>query len=111
VFTKHLLGAKGIRIRMGLLINVSVPYSWMKEVKETTVRSGGLRIGIGVKYSPIMSTVFVTSSFMNLVSIRLDKEHEFGRLPKRRIDQIVLTVNDLNSFIKTIRQKAGLKEV
>jgi len=53
----------------------------------------------------------VTSSFMNLVSIRLDKEHEFGRLPKRRIDQIVLTVNDLNSFIKTIRQKAGLKEV
>jgi hypothetical protein len=111
VFTKHLLGAKGIRIRMGLLINVSVPYSWIREVKETTVRSGGLRIGIGVKYSPIMSTVFVTSSFMNLVSIRLDKEHEFGRLPIRRIDQIVLSVNDLNSFMKTVRQKAGLKEV
>jgi len=111
IFTYHIAGAKGLRLRMGLLINETIPYDWIKEVKETSVHWGGVRVGVGVKYAPIMKALFVTSSFRTLVLIRLDQEHRFGMPIKRPVTEIILSVNSASSFIDTIMQRAGMEKV
>jgi len=111
IFTYHIAGAKGLRLRMGLLINETIPYDWIKEVKETSVHWGGVRVGVGVKYAPIMKALFVTSSFRTLVLIKLDEEHRLGRPIKRRVVEIVLSVKSPSSFIEMIMQKTGMEKV
>ena len=111
LFTHHFAGAKGLRLRMGALINETIPYEWIKEVRETSVHWGGVRVGVGVRYAPMMKTLFVTSSFRTLVLIRFDDEHRLGGLIKRSVKEIVLSVNSASSFIDMITQNAGLKKV
>lgn len=110
IMTNHLAGEKAIRIRMGLLINQSVPYDWIDEVKETSVNRGGLRVGIGVRHFPISKLLFVTSGFTSVVLLKLDEEHEFGRLRKRKVEDIVLSVSNLPRFMEVMRSKIGAKE-
>ena len=111
LFTHHIAGTKGLKLRMGVLINATIPYDWIKEVKETSVHWGGVRVGIGVRYAPIMKALFVTSSFRTLVLIRLDQEHRFGMPIKRPVTEIILSVNSASSFIDTIMQRAGMEKV
>lgn len=111
VFTYHSAGAKGLRLRMGMLIRDTVQYDWIKEVRETSIHWGGVRVGVGVRYAPIMKTMFVTSSFKTLVLIRLDKEHRIGGLIKRPVKEIVLSVNAASSFIELIKQRTGMEKV
>ncbi len=106
--TYHLAGEKGIRIRMGLLINTTIPYGWITEVKETSVHRGGLSVGVGVRYFPISKALFVTSSFTNLVILRLDREHVIGNIRKRRVEEIVLSVSYLPKMMETVKQRAVL---
>lgn len=108
IFTSHLAGEKSIRIRMGLLMNETVPYSWIKEVKQTSVHRGGIRVGIGVRYFHISRMLFVTSSFSNLLAIKLREEHAVGWLRKKRVEEIVLSVMFAPPVIETIRDRAGL---
>jgi len=109
MFTHHLAGAKGIRIRMGWLINITIPYAWIMEVKETSVPRGGLRVGVGVRYFPISKALFVTSSFSSLVKLKLDGEHELGGiLRKRHVEEIVLSVSYTPALIEAVRARAGL---
>lgn len=108
IFTHHLAGEKGIRLRMGLLINDTVPYSLMKEVRQTSVHRGGIRVGIGVRYFHISRMLFVTSSFSDLVTIKLKGEHLIGRVRKRRVEEIVISVMFSAPVIETLRDRAGL---
>ncbi len=109
LFTHHMAGAKGLRLRMGILVNETIPYEWVCEVRGTAVRWGGVRVGIGVRYSPIMKVLFVTSSFRGLVSVRLDKEHRLGYPLKRPVGEIVLSVSSASAFIDLMRQRSGLE--
>jgi len=111
LFTYHIAGAKGLRLRMGVLINETIPYDWIKEVRETSVHWGGVRVGIGVRYAPMMKALFVTSSFKTLVLIRFEEEHRLGTPIKRSVREIVLSVNSATSFIELITQKAGMTKV
>ena len=111
LFTFHIAGAKGLRLRMGVLIHETIQYEWIKEVKETSIHWGGVRVGIGVRYAPMMKALFVTSSFRSLVLIRLDKEHRLGRPIRRPVQEIILSVNSASSFIDTITQRAGMEKV
>jgi hypothetical protein len=106
MFTHHLVGDRGLLIRMGLLINLTVPYEWIVEVKETYVHRGGLRIGVGVRYFPISKALFVTSSFSTLVKIRLDGEHAIGGVRKKRVEEIVLSVKSVNLFLDALTERA-----
>jgi hypothetical protein len=108
LFTHYLAGEKGLRIRMGLLINTTIPYTWIREVKETAVKRGALTVGIGVRYSPIMETAFVISSFGSLVTLKLEEPFEVGGILKHRVSTIVLSVRDKPSFMAMIRQRAAL---
>jgi hypothetical protein len=110
VFTHHLAGAKGILIRMGWLINTTIPYVWIANVKETSVHRGALSVGIGVRYFPISKALFVTSSFTNLVVLRLDGEHVIGRLRKRRVEEIVLSVSYIPAMMEAVKERANLRK-
>jgi hypothetical protein len=110
LFTHHMAGAKGLRLRMGVLVNETIPYEWIRDVRGTAVRWGGVRVGIGVRYSPIMKVLFVTSSFRDLVSVKLDKEHRLGSPFKRPVGEIVLSVSSAGSFIDMMRQRSGLQK-
>lgn len=107
MLTNHLAGEKALRLRMGFLINQSIPYNWIKEVKETSVSRGGIRVGIGVRYFPISRLLFVTSGFTNVVLLRLDGEHQLGGLMRRRVEEVVVSVSDLPGFMETIRARIG----
>ena len=108
LFTHHLAGEKSLRLKMGLLIDATVPYSWMKQVKDTSVRWGGVRVGIGVRYSPITRMLFVTTEFDDLVSIRLDGPHTMGRLLKRQVEELVLSVSLRSKLVDLVRVRARL---
>jgi hypothetical protein len=108
LFTYHLAGEKAVKLRMGLLINATVPYSWMKQVKEISVRWGSSRIGIGVRYSPLTMTLYATSEFDNLVSIRLDEPHRMGRLWKRQVEELVLSASFKPGLMELVTRKAKL---
>lgn len=111
LFTHHYAGAKGLKLRMGALINETIPYDWIREVRETSVHWGGIRVGIGVRYASLMKALFVTSSFRTLVAIRLDKEHKLGWPIKRPVKEIVLSVKSESSFIDLVRQRTGMEKV
>ena len=111
LFTGHVAGAKALKLRMGLLIREDIPYEWIKEVRQTSIHRGAFRVGIGVRYAPIMKALFVTSSFRDLVVVRLDKEHVMGRLMRRPVLEIVLSVTSSQMFIDAIKQRIGMMEV
>lgn len=105
LLTDHLAGEKALRLRMGLLINQSIPYDWMKEVKETSIHHGGVRVGIGVRYFPISRLLFVTSGFTSVAQINLDGEHEIGGLWRKDVETLVISVSDLPRFKEIVRSR------
>lgn len=112
LFTKHLAGERALRVKMGLLIDAMIPYAVIREVKDTQVHRGGVRVGIGARYFPISRTMFVTSSFSDLVVLRFHDEMLMGRFFKRPVEELVLSVTNRSLFIETVKVKAGLmKEV
>ena len=105
LFTHHLAGQHGLRLKMGLLLDATLPYSCITDVRETSVSRGSVRVGIGVRYFPITKVLFVTSSFSNLAKITLDGEHIIGRLLRRPVSEIVLSVSYMPSLTETLRGK------
>jgi len=108
MLTHHLAGERSLRLRMGLLINETVPYSWIKEVKQTSVHRGGLRVGIGVRYFHISRILFVTSAFSSLVTMKLDGQHDMGRFRKKQVEEIVISVRYASPVIDTLRGRIGV---
>jgi len=108
VFTSHAAGAKGLRLRMGVLLREDVPYEWIRSVDETSIRWGGVRVGVGVRYAAITQALFVTSSFRNLIEIELDGEHRLGGLLKRPVRRIVMSVRSAERAAELLRERAEL---
>lgn len=111
LFTHHMAGAKALHIRMGILVNETIPYEWIREARSTQVQWGGVRVGIGVRYSPIIKVLFVTSSFRDLVAIKLDEEHLMGSPFKRPVSEIVLSVMSASTFIDMMKERTGMERV
>ncbi len=110
MFTHHLAGEKGLRLKMGWLLDTTVPYAWIKDLKETSVSRGAVRVGIGVRYFGISRVLFVTSSFGNLAKVTLDREHQIGRILKRPVGEIVLSVSYMPAFMETVRARTKSQE-
>jgi len=110
LFTAHLAGDKGLRLRMGVLVNAVVPYAWIQDVREAHVSRGGMSVGIGVKYAGRMGTLFVTSSFKDLVALRLDGDRRIGGSWRPPVSQIVLSVSDRDAFMRLVRERAFAEE-
>ncbi len=108
LFTHNIAGEKSLRIKMGLLADVTIHYAWIKSVRETSVRWGGVRVGIGVRYAPITRTLFATTEFDNLVALKLDGTHPMGRILKKQVEEVVLSAVNRQGFVELVRRKAGL---
>lgn len=109
MFTCHHLGEKGLRLRMGLLMNTTVPYRWIRSVTDSNVNYGPLAVGIGVRYAPKKKLVFVTSTFGGLVSVRLQGPQALGGALRPMVDQVVMSVEDPEGFVALVRDRAGLE--
>ena len=109
LLTSHLAGDKGLRLHMGLLINETIPYDWIRETKQTTIHWGAVKVGIGVRYSSITKALFVTSSFNNLITIKLGQEHAIGRVFRKPVSEIVVSVSFARGFLDVMSQRAGQK--
>jgi len=109
LLTDHLAGEKALRLRMGLLINQSIPYEWVMEVKEASVNRGGMRVGIGVRYFPISRLLFVTSGFTSIAKLKLDDEHELGGLRRRSVETVIISVSNLPHFMDVMRSRIGAR--
>lgn len=109
MFTCHHAGEKGLRLRMGLLMNATVPYRYIASVGESRVGFGAVMVGIGVRFVAKRKVVFVTSSFRDLVSIRLDGPQQLGGPLRPLVDQVVLSVKDREGFVALVRDRAGLE--
>ncbi len=109
LFTHNFAGEKSLRIRMGLLVDTTIPYVWVKRVRETSVRWGGVRVGIGVRYSPTTRTLFATTEFADLVALKLDKPHTMGRILKKQVEEVVLSTANKMELIDLVMSRAGLE--
>jgi len=109
LFTNHTAGQKALRLRMGLLIDAAIPYAWIKGVKETSVNWGGIRVGVGVRYNGITRTLFATTEFSTLLSLKLDSPHLIGRLLKRQVQEVVLSVKSTGMLAELVRERIGLQ--
>lgn len=105
--TTHFMGERALRVRMGLLVNETIPYEWIREVRQTSVHWGAVRVGVGVRYSPIPKVLFVTSGFVNLVSLSLEEDHRMGRLLKRPVSEVVLSLENSTAFIDALNSRVG----
>ena len=110
LFTCHYVGEKGLRLRMGLLMNATVPFRLISGIGESRVNYGPVTVGIGVKYVAKRRLVFVTSSFRRLVSIRLEGPQQLGSPLRPLVDQIIMSVEDSEGFVALIKDRAGLLE-
>lgn len=108
IFTKHLAGERVIRIHMGLLIDATIPYAVIKEVRDTSIHRGGVRVGVGVRYFPITKAMFVTSSFSDLVRLKFHDEMLIGRFSKKPVEELILSVSNKSQFMETVKVRAGL---
>lgn len=110
LITTHVAGEKGLHLRMGILVNATVPYDAIREIAPDTVRWGALTVGIGVRHKQKQRTVYVVSTFKNLVIIRLNRDLKLGGLLGPTVGQIVLSVKDVDSFLSTVASMSGTEE-
>jgi hypothetical protein len=108
LFTSHHVGEKGLRLRMGLLMNATVPYRYISGITDSNVRYGPFTVGVGVKYVPKKGLVFVTSSFAGLVAISFHGPQQLGGALRPMVTQVVLSVKDKEGFVALVRDRAGL---
>lgn len=109
MFTCHHLGEKGLRLRMGLLMNTTIPYRYISSVTDSDVRYGPLAVGLGVRYVPKKKLVFVTSAFGDFVSVRFHGPQQLGGALRPMVDQVVMSVEDPEGFVALVRDRAGLE--
>ena len=110
MLTSHSLEGEGLHLRMGLLINTVIPYSAISEVGPDTVRRSVFTTGIGVRHKEKSGTVFVTSSFSDFVSIRLNREFKVGRILGPSVGKAVISVKDVDGFLEQIARMSGAGE-
>ncbi len=107
LFTHHEAGKKALRIKMGVLIDAAIPYTWIREVKETSITWGGVRVGIGVRYNGVSRMLFVTTEFSDLLVLKLDGPHQMGRVLKRQVEQIVVSTSFRSKAASVLNEKIG----
>jgi hypothetical protein len=107
IFTCHHVGEKSLKLRMGFLMNSTIPFTQIKEIKDHSIRLGAVTVGIGVRYIGGRSTVYVTSSFHNPINIRLHEPEQLGKLLRPKVDTIIMNVKDKEGFMALIRDRIG----
>ena len=103
MLTHHIADEDGLRIRMGLLINLRLPYDAIESVAPVKVDRGLFRnrLGIGVMHKQRTNTVYVLSSFHDTVGVMMKDEIRTGltRTPAR---SVVFNVDAVGQLIDLV---------
>ena len=109
MFTHHTAGERFLRLRMGLLMKVDIPYLAIREVSRTRVYRGFLSVGLGVRFKPKTGVVHVVSSFDKVISLKMKSELKL-RAWRPPIHEMVLSVDDVDTAIDFISRKLAPEE-
>jgi hypothetical protein len=104
VFTHHIAGERSLRLHMGFIMKLDVPYSAVRKVSAGEIRRGILSVGIGVRYNDKTGTVFVVSSFDNIVSLELSEELRI-RAWRPLVHHILFSVENAEETIELLSSK------
>ena len=104
VFTHHLAGERFLRLRMGLIMKVDIPYLAIREVSREDVVRGFLSIGLGVRFKERAGAVYVVSSFDKIIALRLKKELKL-RAWRPAVHEIVISVEDDEQAIDVLSRR------
>ena len=110
MFTRHSLDSEGLHLRMGLLINRTIPLSAIREVGPETTRRSIFTTGIGVRQNARLDTIFITSSFRNLVSVHLNRELKLGGFMTPPVGNVVISVSDVEGFLEAMARISSSQE-
>ncbi len=109
VLTYHLAGEKSFRLRMGFIMKVDVPYAIVREVSSGEIKRGILSVGIGVRYNDKAGTLFIVSTFDNIVSLKLREELRV-RAWRPPIHEIVFSVENAEDTIELLSSRIDRQE-
>jgi hypothetical protein len=100
LLTKHQIAEDKIILKQGLYFKAVVPLGNIRDVKSTDINAK-----IGIKFSLTKPILYVTTSKINLISIKLKKRKRFGYAWWKRADEIIFNVDDPKGFIKLVEEK------
>ncbi|UCE44696.1 MAG: hypothetical protein JSU93_04600 [Methanobacteriota archaeon] len=104
IFTHHVAGERMLRLRMGLIMKVDIPYLAMREISRRDLSRGFLSVGIGVRFKQKTGTVYVLSSFENTVALKLKEELKL-RAWRPPVHEIILSVEDAEATIDLLSSR------
>lgn len=109
IFTHHVAYETYLRLRMGLVMRVDIPYLAMRSVSRAGIPKGFLSVGVGVRFKAKTGTVYVLSSFDNVIALKLREELKL-RAWRPPICEIILSVADAEETIDLISRKIASVE-
>ena len=104
IFTHHVAGERMLRLRMGLIMKVDIPYLAIREVFRRDISRGFLSVGIGVRFKQKTGTVYVVSSFDNTLALKLKEDLKL-RAWRPPVHEIVLSVEDAEATIDLLSSR------
>lgn len=101
-FTAHLVRAREVVLRQGVLFHARIPYEEIYSIAYGTSRP----LGLGVRWYP--DTLFVVTWPANLVEIRLKRRRVFrllGFIPLPPVTTVTVNVDDADRFLAALRER------
>ena len=97
LITKHQIVEGKIILRQGLYFKAVVPLENVKCIGFTDINAK-----IGIKFSLTKPILYITTSKIGLISIKLKGQRRFGYAWWKRADEIIFNVDDPKRFIKLV---------
>ena len=104
VFTYHTAGERFLRLHMGLIMKIDIPYLAIREVSRKDIAKGFLGVGLGVRFKDRSGAVYVVSSFDKAVSINLKEELKL-RAWRPSVYEIVISVKDDDEVLDLLSRR------
>ena len=103
--TEQQIGSSSLILRHGWYFQAKVPLDNIRDVDET---EEGVP-GHGVNFLLGGSRLYITNSRVGLVRVKLHDRQMIGGLFGRFITDIVMNVDEPGPFVRTLRERAGLR--
>ena len=104
IFTHHSAGERFLRLHMGLIMKIDIPYLAIREASRRDIARGFLGIGLGVRFKEKAGAVYVVSSFDRAIALTLKEELKL-RAWRPSVHEIVISVEDDDEVIGMLSRR------
>ena len=105
LLTKHQIAEDKIILRQGLYFKAVVPIKNVKDIGFTDINAK-----IGIKFSLTKPILYVTTSKIGLISIKLKGQRRFGYAWWKSADEIIFNVDNPKRFIRLVEEKKYMEK-